>query len=139
MTSALTSYVPRAAHLRLPRICVAVIGTDASDMVDRAEALVRDNPFLEFRLDYLAKPALALGKIKHFIDYNPQSICIATCRRVPSGGKFKGSVAAQLDILSKAVAAGCQLVDVELQTAVRCKPSQISVLRSRGQCNPVFS
>jgi len=132
MTSALTSYVPRAAHLRLPRICVAVIGTDASDMVDRAEALVRDNPFLEFRLDYLAKPALALGKIKHFIDYNPQSICIATCRRVPSGGKFKGSVAAQLDILSKAVAAGCQLVDVELQTAVRCKPSQISVLRSRG-------
>jgi 3-dehydroquinate dehydratase / shikimate dehydrogenase len=132
MTSALTSYVPRAAHLRLPRICVAVIGTDASDMVDRAEALVRDNPFIEFRLDYLAKPALALQKIKHFIDYNPQSICIATCRRVASGGKFKGSVATQLDILSKAVAAGCQLVDVELQTAIRCKPSQISALRSRA-------
>jgi 3-dehydroquinate dehydratase/shikimate dehydrogenase len=88
MTSALTSYVPRAAHLRLPRICVAVIGTDASDMVDRAEALVRDNPFIEFRLDYLVKPALALPKIKHFNDYNPQSICIATCRRVASGGKF---------------------------------------------------
>jgi 3-dehydroquinate dehydratase/shikimate dehydrogenase len=131
MTSALSSYVPRAAHLRLPRVCVAVIGTDASDMVERAEALVRDNPFIEFRLDYLAKPALALPKIKKFIDYNPHSICIATCRRVASGGKFKGSVAAQLDILAKAAAAGCQLIDVELQTAVRCKPSQIAGLRSR--------
>ena len=132
MTSALTSYVPRAAHLRLPRVCVAIIASDASDMIDRAETLVRDNPFIEFRLDYLSKPALALPKIKRFIDYNPQSICIATCRRVISGGKFRGSVASQLDILSRAVAAGCQLVDVELQTALRCKPSQISALRSRG-------
>jgi 3-dehydroquinate dehydratase/shikimate dehydrogenase len=132
MTSALTSYVPRAAHLRLPRVCVAVIGTDASDMVERAEAIVRDNPFIEFRLDYLAKPALALAKIKRFIDYYPHSICIATCRRVTSGGKFKGSVAAQLDILAKAAAAGCQLLDLELQTAARSKPSQISALRSHA-------
>jgi 3-dehydroquinate dehydratase/shikimate dehydrogenase len=132
MTSALTNYVPRAAHLRLPRICVAVIGTDASDMVERAETMVRDNSFIEFRLDYLSKPALALPKIKRFIDYNPHSICIATCRRESSGGKFKGSVASQLDILSKAAAAGCQLVDVELQTAVRCKTSQISALRSHA-------
>src|SRR5450755_2176224 len=133
MTSALSSsYVPRAAHLRLPRVCVAVIGTDATDMVERADALVRDNPFIEFRLDYLAKPALALPKIKRFIDYNPHSICIATCRRVPSGGKFKGTVAAQLDILAKAAAAGCQIVDVELQTAVRCKPAQLASLRSRA-------
>lgn len=131
MTSALSSYIPRAAHLRLPRVCVAVIGTDATDLIERAEALVRDNPFIEFRLDYLAKPGMALPRIKRFIDYYPHSICIATCRRVASGGKFKGSVAAQLDILSKAAAAGCQLVDLELQTAIRCKPSQISALRSR--------
>lgn len=132
MTSALTNYMPRAAHLRLPRVCVAVIGTDATEMVERTEALVRDNPFIEFRLDYLSKPALALPKIKRFIDYNPHCICIATCRRESSGGKFKGSVASQLDILSKAAAAGCQLVDVELQTAVRSKPSQITALRSQA-------
>ncbi len=130
MSTALTSYIPRAAHLRLPRVCVAVIGSDVTDMVERAEALVRDNPFIEFRLDYLSKPALAIAKLKRFLDYNPQAICIATCRREAGGGKFKGSVASQLDVLSKAAAAGCQLVDVELQTALRAKPAQLSALRA---------
>ena len=41
-------------------------------------------------------------------------------------------MASQLDILAKAAVAGCQLVDVELQTAVRSKPSQISALRSHA-------
>ena len=48
------------------------------------------------------------------------------------GGKFKGSVASQLDVLNKAIAAGCQLVDLELQSAVKCKPSQIEKLRSHA-------
>jgi len=44
------SYVSRLLPLRLPRVCVAVTGSDASEIVEKAEALVRDNTFLEFRI-----------------------------------------------------------------------------------------
>ncbi len=125
-------YPLRLLPLRLPRVCVAVIGADPNQMVEKAEALVRDNSFLEFRLDYLAKPGLALPRIKRFTESHPGTVVIATCRRVSSGGKFKGSIASQLDILGKASAAGCQLVDVELQTAGKCKPEQLQKLRSRA-------
>src|SRR3984957_13322834 len=113
MISAANSYLPRLLPLRLPRVCVAVTATDPAELIAKAEALVRDNPFLEFRLDYIAKPGLAIPKIKQFFDTHPGTMVIATCRRAASGGKFRGSIASQLDILSKASAAGCQLVDVE--------------------------
>ena len=40
-----TVYASRIQRFRLPRVCVAVVGEDASNMIDRAESLVRDNPF----------------------------------------------------------------------------------------------
>ena len=126
------AYTPRLLPLRLPRVCVAVIGSDPNEMAEKAELLVRDNPFLEFRLDYLSKPALALPRIKRFIESHPGTFIIATCRRVANGGKFRGSIASQLDVLGKAAAVGCQLVDVELQTASKCKPEQLQKLRTRA-------
>jgi 3-dehydroquinate dehydratase/shikimate dehydrogenase len=111
---------------------VAVIGSDANEMAEKAETLVRDNPFLEFRLDYLAKPGLAFPRIKRFFEAHPGTVMIATCRRAANGGKFRGSIASQLDILGKAAAAGCQLIDVELQTASKSKPAQLQKLRSRA-------
>src|SRR5882757_10153413 len=125
-------YSPRLLPLRLPRVCVAIIGSDPNEMTEKAEHLVRDNSFLEFRLDYLSKPGLALPRIKRFQESHPGTVVIATCRRVVSGGKFRGSIASQLDILGKAAAAGCQLVDVELQTASKCKPEQLQKLRTRA-------
>jgi 3-dehydroquinate dehydratase / shikimate dehydrogenase len=132
MTAENNHYASRLLHLRLPKICVAVIGSDATELVEKAEAVVRDNTFIEFRLDYLSKPGLALPKIKEFIEFHPHVAAIATCRRVASGGKFKGSVASQVELLGKAAAAGCQLVDLELQTAVRLKPAQLEKLRSKA-------
>jgi 3-dehydroquinate dehydratase/shikimate dehydrogenase len=132
MATVPNSYVSRLLPLRLPRVCVAVTGSDATEMIEKAESLVRDNTFLEFRLDYLPKPALALPKIKEFTDYHPHVVAIATCRRAVSGGKFHGSIASQLDILNKAVAAGCQLVDVELQSAMKGKPEPLQRLRTRA-------
>src|SRR4029077_9447329 len=125
MNAAPNSYLTRFLPLRLPRVCVAVTDSDPAAMLDKAEALVRDNTFLEFRLDYLPKPALALPKIKQFTEYHAHVVAVATCRRVPAGGKFKGSAASQMDILSKAATAGCQLVDLELQGAARCKAEQL--------------
>src|ERR1700752_2266459 len=126
------AYSPRLLPLRLPRVCVAVIGSDPNEMVEKAESLVRDNSFLELRLDYLSRPALALARIKRFTESHPGTVVIATCRRVAAGGKFRGSIASQLDILGKAAMVGCQLVDVELQTAAKCRPEQLQKLRSRA-------
>jgi 3-dehydroquinate dehydratase/shikimate dehydrogenase len=116
---------------------VAVTGKDPGELMDKAESLVRDNPFLEFRLDYLPKPGLAVPKIRTFFEINPHAVVIATCRRAASGGKFKGTVPAQLEVLAKAAGAGCQLVDVELQTASKIKPQQLQKLR--GQAAVVLS
>ena len=130
--SSAPSYTPRLLPLRMPRVCVAVTGTDASEMMEKAEALVRDNPFLEFRLDYLPKPGLAIPKIKAFMESHPGTVVIATCRRTVAGGRFRGSMASELDILAKASGAGCQLLDVELQTAIKSKPAQLQKLRGRS-------
>ena len=125
-------FAPRLLPLRLPRVCVAVIGSDPNEMAEKAEGLVRDNSLLEFRLDYLPKPGLAIARIKRFFESHPGTVVVATCRRATSGGKFRGSMASQLDILGKAADAGCQLVDVELQTASKTKPEQLKKLRSRA-------
>jgi 3-dehydroquinate dehydratase / shikimate dehydrogenase len=132
MSSSPSSFVQRFLPLRLPRVCLAVTGSDPSELLEKAEGLVRDNPFLEFRLDYLPRPGLALAKIKRFFELNPHAVVIATCRRANNGGKFKGTVASQLDVLAKAAGAGCQLVDMELQTATKCKPEQLQKLRTRA-------
>src|SRR5947208_9589238 len=125
-------YGSRLHHLHLPRVCIAFFGSDAAQLIEKAQSIVRHNTFIEFRLDYIARPALALSRIKEFTEFHPHVTVIATCRRAASGGKFQGSIAAQLEILAKAAAAGCQLVDIELQTAIRLKPAQLDRLRSKA-------
>ena len=50
MTAENNHYGSRLLHLRLPRVCVAIAGSDANEMLEKAEALARDNPFIELRL-----------------------------------------------------------------------------------------
>ncbi len=132
MAASLPASLSRLRALRLPRVCVAVIGSDASDMLEKAEVLARDNSFLELRLDYLSKPVQALAKVRDFAANHPHIVVMATCRRATAGGKFKGSVKSQLDLLGKAADAGCVVLDVELQSALRCKPEQLQRLRSQA-------
>jgi 3-dehydroquinate dehydratase / shikimate dehydrogenase len=132
MTADNNHYVSRLLHLRLPRVCVAVTGADADEMIEKAEVTARDNPFIELRLDYLARPALIFPKLREFTESHPYVSVIATCRRVVSGGKFRGAIPAQLEVLEKAAAAGCQLVDVEIQTAAHLKPAKLEKIRSKA-------
>src|SRR5262252_1636272 len=118
--------------MRLPKVCLALMGNTAEEMVDTAEALARDNPFVEFRLDYLKEPASALPKIRRFVDTHQYITAIATCRRNGNGGHYKGSLPGQLEILAKAASAGCHLLDLELESALKCKPEAVSKLRSRA-------
>ena len=121
----------RIQRFRLPRLCVAITGSEPADLLQRAESLVRDNPFMEFRLDYFSQPAAAFPKLRHFLELHPEATVVATCRRAVNGGKFKGSIQSQLDILLKAAASGFQLVDIELQSAQELKTDHYTDLRNR--------
>lgn len=99
-------------------------------MVEKAEALARDNPFLEFRLDHVRQPGPAIQRISRFLSIHPEVIAVATCRRAANGGQFKGSAASQIEVLTKAAKAGFQIVDIELQTAESMKPAAYDKLRT---------
>ncbi|HEX4606495.1 MAG TPA: shikimate dehydrogenase [Candidatus Angelobacter sp.] len=129
MNGTSSSYAPRFLPARLPRVCVAIAAANPVDMVQKADLTVRDNSFIEFRLDYLATPALGLAKLKTFIEFHPEALIVATCRRAANGGKFKGTIAAEIDLLVKAANLGCHLVDVELETATHLKPNDFTRLR----------
>ena len=133
MALAFSSIVaPRFLPMRLPRVCLALSGDSAEDMLAIAESMARDNPFIEFRLDYLKQPLAALPNIHRFLETHQYVTAIATCRRADNGGKFKGSLASQLDVLAKAHAAGCQILDLEIQSALKAKPEAVARLRSRA-------
>ena len=100
------SHYSRLLHLRLARECVAIAAPNPAEMLEKAEAIARDNPFVELRLDYITRPGIALPKIREFTETHPHVTVIATCRRAASGGKFKGPINSQLDILGKAAEAG---------------------------------
>ena len=118
--------------MRLPRVCLALSGDNIEHMIAISESMARDNPFIEFRLDYLKQPLTALSKINRFLETHQYVTAIGTCRRLQNGGKFKGSLASQLEVLGKAHAAGCQLLDLELQSALKAKPEAIARLRSHA-------
>jgi 3-dehydroquinate dehydratase / shikimate dehydrogenase len=132
MTMNVPSLAPQFLRSRIGKVCVAIVGSTASEMIERASAVVKETPFLEFRLDYLEKPLLALPKLKHFFTDNTAVTGIATCRRTANGGKFSGNVAAEIEVLSKAAAAGFHIVDVELETAAAMKKGELQKLRDTG-------
>jgi 3-dehydroquinate dehydratase / shikimate dehydrogenase len=123
---------PHYLRTRVGKVCVAIIGSTPAEMVEKAAACLSDSTFLEFRLDYLEKPLAALPKLKQFFGEHGDVIAIATCRRAANGGKFKGTVAAEMEVLQKAIAAGFQLIDVEIETAEALKHQELEKLRSKG-------
>jgi len=129
MNGAHANPAPRFLPARLPRMCVPVWATDAQELFQKADAIVRENSFIEFRLDFLSKPALAFPKLKSFVEYHPEALIVATCRRAVSGGKFRGSVAAEVEVLARAANTGCHLIDLELQSAAQLKPADFARLR----------
>ena len=114
MRTNVPSVAPQFLRSRLGKVCVAIVGATATEMVERANSVVKETPFLEFRLDYLEKPLLALPKLRQFLLDNTAATAIATCRRAANGGKFAGSVAAEVEVLTQAAEAGFHLADLEL-------------------------
>jgi 3-dehydroquinate dehydratase / shikimate dehydrogenase len=70
----------------------------------------------ELRLDYLRDYTHLESDLHQMLVRlrNPQMI--ATCRRQEVGGQFRGSVQEQFEILGAASRAGCQWVDIEMES-----------------------
>jgi 3-dehydroquinate dehydratase/shikimate dehydrogenase len=127
-----TTAATQLLRTRIGKICVAIIGSTAAEMIEKASAVVRETPFLEFRLDYLEKPLMALPKLKQFFADNTAVTAIATCRRSANGGKFSGALAAEMEVLIKAAGSGFHLVDLELESAEALKKGELQKLRDTG-------
>jgi 3-dehydroquinate dehydratase/shikimate dehydrogenase len=120
----------RMLRLRMPKVCVPLAASEPGDLFYKADLQVRENTFLEFRLDFLNNPLTAIPGLKRFFEYRPDAIAIATCRRAQWGGKFKGSLNTQAEVLIKAAAAGCQIIDLEMESAEAMRAAELERVRS---------
>ena len=120
---------PARQRLHLGKVCVAIQARTSAEMIERAEAAIADTRFLELRLDFLPRPAAILPDLKSFLAGRRDVIAIATCRRKDNGGNFAGSLASEFDILLKTAQAGCQIVDLEVESAEEAKPSHLQKFR----------
>ena len=124
-----------ASHLlrsRIGKVCVAITGSSPEEMLSRAADVLKETAFLEFRLDYLSKPAAAMAGIKEFLAEHTAATAIATCRCEVNGGKFKGSTTEAVDVLFKAADAGFHMVDLELESIEKLPRETVDKLRATG-------
>ena len=117
-------------RLRPGKLCVAIQAGSPAQMFERAEAALRDSKFFEFRLDWLPSPAAALPLLAEFKAAHRDVTAIATCRRKEHGGNFVGSLTSELDLLLKAAEAGCEIVDLEVESAEEAKLAQLARWRA---------
>ena len=91
-----------------PQLCQTVTATTMADLIAARDAAVHAD-LVELRLDGVTAPdvAGALADRRHPV--------IVTCRPVWEGGRFDGSEEERLRILSRALAAGAEYVDVEFR------------------------
>jgi len=124
-----------ASHLlrsRIGKICVAITGATPEEMIEKATEVLKETTFLEFRLDYLPKPLLAIPQLKTFLSENGAATVVATCRCTENGGRFDGSITAALEVLVKAAEAGFQLVDIELEAIEKLPKTTMARLHEAG-------
>jgi 3-dehydroquinate dehydratase/shikimate dehydrogenase len=132
MTVSPMNYAARSLRLRIPRICVSITGSEPADLLDKAEAVLRENTLIELRLDYLKAPLAAVPKIRRIMELRPDAIVIATCRRSSAGGQFKGTLDAELDVLRRVTEAGCPALDISIETAEAMSSADWEELRAKA-------
>jgi 3-dehydroquinate dehydratase/shikimate dehydrogenase len=123
---------PHLLRSRIGKICVAITGNTPEEMIERAADVLKETSFIEFRLDYLPRPAASLSQLKEFLAANGAATAIATCRCKDHGGRFEGSSAAALDVLLKSAESGFQLVDIELESMETLPKTTMARLHEAG-------
>ena len=111
-----------------PKIFVSV-GERTLQEVEQAVSNVNNSSLgLELRLDYLEDIHELDKSFKEFIHRFRFPRVLATCRRTSAGGKFTGTIEEQFEVLKKAVQAGCQFIDVEIESIKKRKVSDLQRL-----------
>jgi 3-dehydroquinate dehydratase/shikimate dehydrogenase len=132
----MTTSTQIASHLlraRLGKLCVAITGTTPEEFIEKATAVLKETNFIEFRLDYLPKPAAAIPALVKFVETSSgAATVIATCRCKDNGGRFAGSSTAALDVLLKAADGGFPIVDIELESVEKLPKNTMEKLRATG-------
>ena len=119
---------------KIPQFCIAAVGETPQALRDCAERAFGYTRFVELRLDWLDRPEDGLALIPSLAASGAGrnaglAILQATCRRLENGGRFRGSVAEQLQILHRAAALGCRLADLEIESAEATDPDVVAALR----------
>jgi 3-dehydroquinate dehydratase / shikimate dehydrogenase len=112
------------------KICAVVAAPDASSMLRQLRRALRQTRTVELRLDWLRdddemsrflRQIAPLGLLR-------RASSIATCRRIPAGGRYRGTIAKQLVHLGEAIRAGCAWYDLEIETVRECPPELLDVI-----------
>jgi 3-dehydroquinate dehydratase / shikimate dehydrogenase len=99
------------------RVCAVAAASTATEMARQVRAAWRETPTVELRLDWLSNDAERARLLRWVTRQKLRGqLLLATCRRVPAGGRFRGSIEQQLFWLMQAREAGCSWCDVEVET-----------------------
>ena len=104
------------AKTTTPRIFVTLGGASLAAMEAQASHLSGAPLGYELRLDQLQDFTQFASSLRQMLSRLHGLQTIATCRREVAGGAFKGTVEQQTAILADAVCAGCQWVDIEIES-----------------------
>ena len=105
-----------------PSIFVSIAGPSLSALEDQASRVSGSPVGYELRLDYLQDFTDLESRLHEMLLRIHYSQTIATCRRTEAGGQFQGDVEQQVAVLQAAVRAGCQWVDVEIESVDAAGP-----------------
>jgi 3-dehydroquinate dehydratase / shikimate dehydrogenase len=111
------------------KICAVVAAPDARSMWRELQQALTQTRTMELRLDWLrddAEIARFISKLR--ATKNRRATLIATCRRRPAGGLYRGTVAKQLLHLAEAIRAGCEWYDLDIETSSACPPELLQVM-----------
>src|ERR1700722_2670988 len=111
------------------KICAVVAAYDSRSMWRQLQQALTQTRSIELRLDWLRDDA----EIARFITRlratkSLRATMIATCRRRPAGGLYRGTGAKQLLHLAEAIRAGCQWYDLDIETSSACPPELLQVM-----------
>lgn len=112
------------------RICGVVAARTTREMWQQLRAAVRDTRTVELRLDWLKSEQelqVFLARLRR-AKFGRRVTLIATYRRIEAGGHFSKGVTGQLAVLRRAIAAGCEWIDLEIESV------QASAGFTRGLC-----
>jgi len=102
-----------------------IAASTAREMISQLRLGLKSTHTLELRLDYLRRAKERKAFLGWLRRKRLPAVLIATCRRLQGGGLFQGSRKRQLDVLARAVQAGCRWCDVEIETAKHVSPADL--------------